>query len=128
VGRRRPGDQRSEEATAVSHPVRLSIPRSGAERQVLCYSNGGKPPTQYDPPNYVNASADTRINLADKLSNPAKRFADYAKVLRIYACELPVVSLFTVRPSPAISNKFSFPTFSGYTSTDGPFVMRIRAK
>jgi peptide/nickel transport system substrate-binding protein len=103
-------------------------PDPALNARFFAYSNGGKPPINYDPPNYVNATADALINTADKLQSPAKRFAAYSKVLRIYASEVPVVGLFTLGPSLAISSRFTFPTFSGYTSKDSPFVMRLKAR
>src|SRR5262249_37303468 len=103
-------------------------PDPALNSRYFAYSYAGKKPTVFDPAAYINRAADNLIDLADRLSNPAKRFANYAKVLRIYARDLPVIGLATVGPSLSLSGKFSYPTFNGYTSTDGPFVMNIKAK
>jgi peptide/nickel transport system substrate-binding protein len=103
-------------------------PDPALNSRFFAYSYSGKKPTVFDPPNYINAKADSLIDLADKVSNPAVRFAAYAKVMKIYATDLPVLALASTGPSLAISSKFTFPGFSGYTSADTPWIMGVKAK
>jgi peptide/nickel transport system substrate-binding protein len=101
-------------------------PDPALNSRFFAYSYGGK--KTFDPPNYVNSQADSWIDLANKVASPAKRFAAYSQMLKIYASELPVVALVSLGPSLAVSSRFTFPAFSGYTSPDTPWIMGMKPK
>jgi peptide/nickel transport system substrate-binding protein len=94
-------------------------PDPGLNARFFTYTYGGKN-TNGDTSSYVNAAQDKLIDEADAASDPAKRFALYSHALKIWATDLPVLGLYTTGTNIALSSKFSFPGFSGYTTFDGP--------
>jgi ABC-type transport system substrate-binding protein len=78
--------------------------------------------------NYTNPKADALITTAAALTNPAKRFANYAKLLRILANDEPYVPLYNGQTYAALDSKFTWPSFNGYSQFGKPYITEIKPR
>ena len=77
--------------------------------------------------NYVNPAVDSLINHALAINNRAKRFADYSKILKIAANDVPYVAQYVRKTYVAVSGKFNWPDFFSFVSSDSwPLFVKSR--
>jgi peptide/nickel transport system substrate-binding protein len=77
--------------------------------------------------NYAPADVDVLIKQATSLSNPAKRFALYGKLLKRLSDDVPFLPLFTNNVNAALSNKYAWPSFdAGWASR--PWALEIKPR
>jgi peptide/nickel transport system substrate-binding protein len=68
--------------------------------------------------NYAKPAVDKLISAAIATNNRAKRFADYSKLLKIAANDVPYVAQYVRKSYVAVSSKFIWPHFFSFASGD----------
>src|SRR5262249_10903260 len=77
--------------------------------------------------NYTPAAVDELLNAGTAVSNPAKRFAIYSKVLQRLALDVPYLPIANVDASYAISNKFTWSAYRNWYY-HYPWALDIKAR
>jgi peptide/nickel transport system substrate-binding protein len=77
---------------------------------------------------YSNAEVTKQIEIGRRVTDPAKRFAAYSKILRIVANDVPYLPLFTQTANVALTSRFTWPTFNAYSRFNVPWTTEIKVK
>jgi peptide/nickel transport system substrate-binding protein len=78
--------------------------------------------------NYTSAQVDGLIATATGQTSPAKRFASYSKLLTIVAADEPYVPIYAGETYAALDQRFTWPTFNGYSSLSRPYITQIKPR
>jgi peptide/nickel transport system substrate-binding protein len=75
---------------------------------------------------YAPPDVDTMINAGVATTNPARRFAAYAKLLQRLATDVPYVPLYTTDLGIALSGRFSYSGLSYFYLQNGAYALNIK--
>jgi peptide/nickel transport system substrate-binding protein len=84
-------------------------------------------PGAYNFSDYTPAGVDNLISSGLTTQDPAKRLAIYGQLLKDLANDVPLIPLYNLPVSMAISSKFSWPTFNQFAD-ERPWALEIKAK
>jgi peptide/nickel transport system substrate-binding protein len=77
---------------------------------------------------YVNPTVDALLKEEETTTNPAKRLPIFQKLLTRYATDLPYLPLYSPLVVSALSNKYGWANYSGYSGDGGTWPLSIKSK
>jgi peptide/nickel transport system substrate-binding protein len=85
-------------------------------------------PGQENFANYTNSTVDALAAQEESVSRPAQRLVIFKKLLLRLQTDLPYIALYSPDITTALSSKFTWPTYTFFTQSNGTWPLEIKAK